>query len=207
MAAGKERYFKNVMLMGTSPSMKEGYGTMFLLGNGMMYYYDYVVPVNGENRDQFMIDVLTHYTQLDGIMRISFVFASNIIHSLSQIVYPKFLGMDKELEPLEEDLAAAQQGGEEPPEGEGAAEEAYADEDAGASSPGTVTPLAGTENVTHEAIGSVEAIADTPIPFELWLFSIKKLGQNFAAASQNYERLSDEEKEALQNEYNATFGF
>ena len=66
--------------------------------------------------------------------------------------------------------------------------------------------LKGTESVPHEAVGSVESIADTPIPFELWLFSIKKMGQNFAAANEHFERLSDEEKAALMEEYNQTFG-
>ncbi|MBR0163845.1 MAG: hypothetical protein IJQ12_04140 [Lachnospiraceae bacterium] len=223
MAIGKERYTKNVIYVGGAPSTKEGYGVMFLYDykNNMMYYYEYVAPVGGENRDQFMVDVMTHYAVLDGRMRISFVFANNIVHSLSQIVHPQFLGMDQELEPMEEDLQEEGIPGEEGeiPEDEWTGEEiaaggflyddapAMQGVDPFAEDAGGVTPLAGTENVTHEAIGSVESIADTPIPFELWLFSIKKMGQNFAAANEAFERLGDEDKAALMQEYNETFGF
>lgn len=220
MAVGKERYTKNVVYVGGAPSLLEGYGTMFLYDQKemMMYYYEYVAPVGGENRDQFMVDVMMHYALYDGKMRISFVFANNIVHSLSKIVHPIFLGMNQELEPLPEDL---------PEEGEGefAGEEdfdpSYMKDDSPDGGPpemigvdpfaeegsGGLRPLAGTENVTHEAVGSVESIADTPIPFELWLFSIKKMGQNFAAANEAFDRLSEEDKEALHAEYNATFGF
>ena len=218
MAIGKERYTKNVVYVGGAPSTMEGYGTMFLYDQKsmMMYYYEYVAPVGRENRDQFMVDVMMHYAAYDGKMRISFVFANNIVHSLSKIVHPVFLGMNAELDPLPEDLEDEEEAlsaeedfdpaymkddspGDGPPEMIGV--DPYA-EDAG-----VVRPLAGTENVTHEAVGSVESIADTPIPFELWLFSIKKMGQNFAAANEAYERCTEEEKEALQAEYNATFGF
>ena len=223
MAIGKERYTKNVIYVGGAPSTKEGYGVMFLydVTDMMMYYYEYVAPVGGESRDQFMVDVMMHHAAYDGKMRVSFVFANNIIHTLSQIVTPFFLGMDAELEPLDEqaeedapDEANEAWSGEEdfdagmhftdgdPPEMMGIDPFAEKEEETGG-----VIPLAGTENVTHEAIGSVESIADTPIPFELWLFSIKKMGQNFAAANEAFARLSEEDQEALHEEYNATFGF
>ena len=223
MAIGKERYTRNVIYVGGGPSLDQGHGIMYLLGeDGMMYYYDYPSPDGNEIRDQFMKDVMMNWQTYDGRMRSSFVFATNIIHTLTQIVHPTFLGMDAELEPLpgadgEEDTeddagedASFDDAGEETP-----------DEDDDDSSPwgrggsfgGAVVTeddpsiaLKGTESVPHEAVGSVESIADTPIPFELWLFSIKKMGQNFAAANEHFERLSDEEKAALMEEYNRTFG-
>ena len=235
MSVGKERYEKNVVCIGMAPSIHEGYGYLYLLGEeGMMYYYEYAKQENGDVRDLFVREVMAHCMLLDGKMRISFVFATNIIHTLSQIVYPHLIGMNAELEPLdgyeEEDGEEARSGG---PAGEDdgipddagflpdAGEDIGLEEDDDDSSPwgrggsfgGAVVTqddpsiaLAGTESVPHEAVGSVDQIADTPIPFELWLFSIKKMGQNFAAATEHFERLSDEEKEALQAEYNATFG-
>lgn len=240
MAIGKERYKKNVIYTGGAPSIRKGYGTMYLMDeDGLMYYYDYVSPWQGESRDQFMHDVMVHCTEYDGRMRISFIFASNMIHYLTKIVSPQFLGMDAELPPLPKENADGLT------EDASGMEEGMADSDApgfytdtdmemfagedggmfngsavgidpfaedgidafpGSAPPATVSPMAGTENVTHEAVGSVESIADTPIPFELWLFSIKKLGQNFAAAQQNFDLRSDEEKEALMQEYNQTFG-
>ena len=231
MGVGKERYEKNVVYVGAFPSIHEGYGYLYILGEeGMMYYYEFAKSDSGDIRDLFVRQIMSHCMMADGKMRISFVFASNIIHTLTQIVHPQFLGMDAEMEPLD--------GYEEEEEEGGYAEEDMIPEDAGfitddavddigmeeddddgspwgrgGSFGGAVVTqddpsiaLAGTESVPHEAVGSVDQIADTPIPFELWLFSIKKMGQNFAAATQNFERLSDEEKEALQAEYNATFG-
>ena len=191
MSIGKERYTKNVIYVGGAQSTKPGYGVMYLLGNEMMYYYEYVLPKGGVSRDAFMSDVMTHCLEYDGKMRVSFIFASNIIHSLTQIMNPSFIGMDRDLPPLPEDLEDAEEGAED------AAAEDVAE--------GGVRPLAGTENVPHEAIGSVDEIADTPIPFELWLFSIKKLGQNFMAATQNFERLDPAEQDALMKEYSDTF--
>ncbi len=37
--------------------------------------------------------------------------------------------------------------------------------------------------------------------FELWLFTIKQLGQTMDAAKMIYEGLSDEDKERLKKEY------
>lgn len=213
MTIGKERHTKNVIYVGGAPSVKPGYGIMYLLGPRMMYYYEYVLPKLGQSRDAFMTAVMNHCTEYDGKMRISFVFGTNIIHTLTPIVNPHFIGMDAELPPFIDEDDALDEANAENEEGEGeeGMEDGYFEdggmEDGAWEEEGGVRPLAGTENVPHEAIGSVESIADTPIPFELWLFSIKKLGQNFAAATQNFERLSDEEKEALMAEYNATFGF
>ena len=219
MAIGKERYTRNVVYVGGGPSLDQGHGIMYLLGeDGMMYYYDYPAPDGNEIRDQFMKDVMINCQTFDGRMRISFVFATNIIHTLTQIVHPTFLGMDAELPPL-----PGAEGEEEDTE-DGAFDEeetGVPEEDEDDSSPwgrggsfgGAVVTqddpsiaLKGTESVPHEAVGSVESIADTPIPFELWLFSIKKMGQNFAAANEHFERLSDEEQAALMEEYNRTFG-
>ena len=213
MAVGKERYEKNVVYVGAFPSIHEGYGYLYVLGEeGMMYYYEYPLQDNGDIRDLFVRQIMSNCMMADGKMRISFVFATNIIHTLSEIVHPHFIGMDMELEPL--DGAEEEEEADAPDEAGGSSDD---DDDSpwgrGGSFGGAVVTqddpsiaLAGTESVPHEAVGSVDQIADTPIPFELWLFSIKKMGQNFAAASQNFERLSDGEKEALQAEYNATFG-
>lgn len=237
MAIGKERYEKNVVYINAAPSIHQGYMYLYLLGEeGMMYYYEFVAPENNEPvRDMFVREILSHCMYMDGKMRVSFVFAANIIHSLTEIVHPQFLGMDAELEPLdgeedEEDSGQAESAMEEPTGTDAFSDDEYAadpmaddigladdDDDSpwgrGGSFGGAVVTqddpsiaLAGTESVPHEAVGSVDQIADTPIPFELWLFSIKKLGQNFAAASEHYGRLSPEEQEALHAEYNATFG-
>ena len=235
MAVGKERYIKNVVYVGAFPSIHEGYGYLYLLSEeGMMFYYEYALRDNGDIRDMFVREILSHCMYEDGKMRISYVFATNIIHSLSEIVHPHFIGMNAQLEPLDaeegdEDAAPAQ---EDIPEDAGFFDDEYNTDDSslefddiglddddtspwgrGGSFGGAVVTqddpsiaLAGTESVPHEAVGSVDQIADTPIPFELWLFSIKKLGQNMEAATQHFERLSDEEKEALLQEYNATFG-
>lgn len=226
MAIGKERYTRNVVYVGGGPSLDQGHGIMYLLGeDGMMYYYDYAAPDGNEIRDQFMKDVMINCQTFDGRMRISFVFATNIIHTLTQIVHPTFLGMDAELPPLprdgdeEEDEAPEDFGDGDGFAGEDADGIPEEDEDdaspwgRGGSFGGAVVTqddpsiaLKGTESVPHEAVGSVESIADTPIPFELWLFSIKKMGQNFAAANEHFARLSEEEQAALTEEYNRTFG-
>lgn len=239
MSIGKERYEKNVVYINAAPSIHQGYMYLYLLGEeGMMYYYEFVAPENNEPvRDMFVREILSHCMYMDGKMRVSFVFAANIIHSLTEIVHPQFLGMDAELESLDGEEAEEDAAPEEDMHDDGFADDGGFSDDEYASDPvaddiglaeddddgspwgrggsfgGAVVTqddpsiaLAGTESVPHEAVGSVDQIADTPIPFELWLFSIKKLGQNFAAASEHYERLSPEEQEALHAEYNATFG-
>ena len=232
MAVGKERYEKNVLCVGMAPSIHEGYGYLYLLGQeGMMYYYEYAKQENGDVRDLFVREVMAHCMTLDGVMRISFVFATNIIHSLSQIVHPHLIGMNAELDPLEGSEEEEEKGKQsKASEDEDLAEDADIPDDfgfpddepeeednspwgRGGSFGGAVVTqddpsiaLAGTESVPHEAVGSVDQIADTPIPFELWLFSIKKLGQNMVAATEHYERMDDAQKEELQQEYNATFG-
>ena len=40
--------------------------------------------------------------------------------------------------------------------------------------------------------------------FELWLFTIKRLGQTVDAARMIYENMSEEEKEKLRKEYENT---
>ncbi len=42
--------------------------------------------------------------------------------------------------------------------------------------------------------------------FELWLFTIKCLGQTYDAALAIYENLSDDKKEDLKKEYEETVG-
>ena len=42
--------------------------------------------------------------------------------------------------------------------------------------------------------------------FELWLFTIKRLGQTYDAALAIYENLTDEKKEELKKEYEESVG-
>jgi hypothetical protein len=42
--------------------------------------------------------------------------------------------------------------------------------------------------------------------FELWLFTIKRLGQTYDAALAIYENLPDEQKEELRKEFEETVG-